>query len=67
MSCKGDIYCIVSQPERKLYILDYKRLREIYKKGEFKVIPHTQQTTYCYLLELCRAKQWGALINTINY
>ena len=67
MSGKGDIYAIVSQPERKIYILDYKVLREIYKKGEFKVIPHTQQITYCYLLELCRAKQWGALIDIVNY
>ncbi len=67
MSCKGDIYAIVSQEERKIYLLDYRRLREIYKKGDFKVIPHAQQTTYCYLLELCLAKQWGALINIINY
>ena len=56
MSCKGDYYAIVSQSERKIYILDYVKLREIYKKGEFKVIPHAQQITYCYLLELCRAK-----------
>ena len=67
MSCKGDIYAIVSQPERKIYLLDYAKLREIYKKGNFKVIPHAQQTTYCYLLELCRAKQWGALIDIIEY
>lgn len=67
MSCKGDIYAIVSQQERKIYLLDYKILRQIYKKGEFKVIPHLQQITYCYLLELCRAKQWGALIDIINY
>ena len=67
MSCKGDLYAIVSQQERKIYLLDYARLREIYKKGQYKVIPHTQQITYCYLLELCRAKQWGALIDIITY
>lgn len=67
MSCKGDYYAIVSQSERKIYLLDYKVLRQIYKKGTYKVIPHTQQITYCYLLELCRAKQWGALLDIINY
>ena len=67
MSCQGDLYAIVSQPERKIYLLDYAKLREIYKKGEFKVIPHAQQITYCYLLELCRAKQWGALIDILEY
>ena len=67
MSGKGDIYAIVSQQERKIYLLDYKILRQIYKKGQYKVIPHAQQTTYCYLLELCRAKQWGALINILEY
>lgn len=67
MSCNGDYYAIVSQSERKIYLLDYARLREIYKRGDYKVIPHTQQITYCYLLELCRAKQWGALLDIINY
>ena len=67
MSGSGDLYVIVSQQERKLYILDYKRLREIYTKGDYKIIQHPQQVTYCYLLELCRAKQWGALIEVITY
>ena len=67
MYSNGDIYAIVSQQQKKIYILDYKRLKEIYKKGQYKEIPHRDQITYCYLLELCRAKQWGALITTINY
>ena len=67
MSGSGDLYVIVSQQERKLYILDYKRLREIYRKGDFKIINHPQQLSYCYLLELCRAKQFGALLTVLNY
>lgn len=63
----GDLYCIVSQPERKIYLIDYARLREIYKKGEFKMINHPKQYSNCYLLELCRVKQWGALIDVIKY
>lgn len=67
MSCDSDYYAIVSRCEHLIYLLDFKRLQEIYKKGEFKIIDHPQQTTYCYLLELCRAKQYGALITILEY
>ena len=67
MFSAGDLYAVVSQSERKIYLLDYAKLREIYTKGQYKIINHAQQVTYCYLLELCRAKQWGALIDTISY
>lgn len=62
-----DIYVVVSQPERKIYVIDFKVLQSNYRKGEFKVIPHAQQDTYCYLLELCRVKQYGGLIAVLNY
>ena len=67
MSADGDYYCIISFAAKKIYILDYKKLKQIYKKGEYKVINHPAQTTYCYLLELCRASQWGALLDIINF
>lgn len=67
MFSTGDLYAIVSQQERKIYLLDYAKLREIYTKGSYKIINHAQQVTYCYLLELCRAKQFGALIDILNY
>ena len=67
MHCGSDIYCIVSQAERKIYLLDFKRLQEIYQKGEYKVINHQEQVTYCYLLPLHRAKQWGAWFKTITW
>lgn len=60
-------YCVVSKGERQLYIFDFSALKAIYKKGEYKVINHPLQTTYAYLLELCRAAQWGALIKKIKY
>ena len=67
MKSDYDIYAVVSQQNRKVYFFDFKRLQEIYKRGEFKKINHPQQITYCYLLELCRAKQWGALLYTVKY
>lgn len=67
MQCDSDIFVVVSQSENKMYIIDFKKLQQIYKKGEYKRIPHSHQDTYCYLLDLCRVSQWGALITTINY
>ena len=42
MHCDSDYFCIVSQEARKIYVLDFKRLQEIYKKGEHRVISHAQ-------------------------
>ena len=63
-----DIYCVVSKPERCIYVFDFKVLKDIYKRmGEFKVIPHQQQDTYCFLLGLHRIKQYNGLIAKVNY
>lgn len=63
----SDIYIVVSEPERKMYIFDFKVLQKIYTKGEYREINHKTQTTYCYLLDLYDAKRLGALMQTINY
>ena len=65
MKAGYDIYCIVSKSERKIYVLDFKKLRNIYKKGEFKSIEHPAQITYCYLLPLGLAQE--AIITIISY
>lgn len=63
-----DIYAVVSQSERKIYFFDFARLKEIGTKyGTYKTIQHPKQYSNCYLLELCRASQFGALIAKINY
>lgn len=67
MCSKYDIYAVVSKTEQKIYWLNFSKLKEIYKRGEYKIIDHPAQTTYCYLLPLYRAKQWGALIETTKY
>lgn len=67
MYCDSDIYCVLSERERIIYVFDFKILKNIYKMGEYKIIQHSQQNTHCYLLELCRAKQFGALITKIKY
>lgn len=62
-----DVYCVVSQEERKIYVIDFKVLRQIYKKGEFKIIPHFEQDTFCYLLELWMIKKYNGLIAVLEY
>lgn len=61
-----DIYVVVSEKDELVYVIDFKVLQKNYKKGDFMVIPHAQQASYVYLLELCRIKQYGGLIATID-
>lgn len=67
MSCDYNIYCVVSKEEHKIYVIDFKVLKEIYKKGEFKTIDHPQQTTYCYLLPIWLIKKYNGLLDIIDY
>lgn len=63
-----DIYAVVSKSENLIYFFDFNKLKEIYKKyGVYKRINHPAQYSDCYLLELCRAKQFGALIAKVKY
>lgn len=63
-----DIYAVVSKKDNLIYFFDFSKLKEIYKRyGMFKRIHHPEQYSDCYLLELCRAIQFKALIAKINY
>lgn len=62
-----EIYCVVSQPERTIYVIDFSILRAHYKSGVYAEIPHSQQTTYCYLCSLGSIKGWGALMAEVKY
>lgn len=67
MQCDGDIYCVVSQSERKIYVIDYALLRAKYKNGIYKIIQHETQATFCYLCSLHQITEWGAGITVIEY
>lgn len=63
-----DIYAVVSKSENTIYFFDFSKLKQIYKQfGIYKRIHHPEQYSDCYLLEMCRAKQFGALIAKIKY
>lgn len=62
-----DYYCIVSQQQRKIYIIDFSILKANYTKGEHKIIYHYDQDTYCYLLPLGVVKRLGGIVAILDY
>lgn len=62
-----EYYCIVSEPERKIYVIDFKVLKRIYKRGQMRDFPHKDQTTYGYLLPLSEVKANNGLITILEY
>ena len=62
-----EIYCIVSEEERRIYVIDFNILKAHYKSGEFKRIYHPQQYTDAYLLSLGLLKRYNGVIDIINY
>ena len=67
MQAEYDIYAILSREERRIYVIDFSILQDIYTRGEYKEINHPSQITYCYLLPLGVAKARGAVIQVVNY
>ena len=67
MHSNYDIYAVVSQEQRKIYVLDFKVLKKNYRKGSFKVISWPQQESYVYLLNINDIDRLGGLITVVNY
>lgn len=68
MHCDSDIFCVVSESQRLIYVIDFKILKQIYKRlGEHKRLEHRYQDTYCYLLDLCWVKKYKGLIAKVSY
>ena len=62
-----DYLCIVSQKESRLYIIDFKVLQQIYKKGELRIFNHPTQYTEGYLVNIAAVKRYKGLKAIINY
>lgn len=61
------IYCVLSQEERKIYFLNFEVLKANYKRGFYKEMVHPGQTTYAYLCQLWLIKRWGGFLGSISY
>lgn len=62
-----DILCILSQQDKKLYLIDFNTLKQIYKTGTFKTAKHQTQETDGYLVPLAQVQAQGGLIATYSY
>ena len=60
-------YAVVSRQEKKIYIFDFDTLKSMYKRGEYKVIPHYDQTTYAYLVPIGLIDRFGGLMDVIDF
>lgn len=67
MCSEYDYYCIVSQQQRKMYILDFSILQAHYTEGKHKIIEHFDQDTWCYLLPLQRMRELGGVVAELDY
>ena len=62
-----EIYCVVSEPSRKIYVMDFKVLKEHYKEGRYKYFDYAQQSSDTYLLSLGLIEDYNGLIEVIEY
>lgn len=62
-----DILCVLSRAARKMYFIDFKKLKEFYKQGEYKRINHADQFSECYLVPLGLIRRKGAMVKELNY
>lgn len=62
-----EIYCVVSEPEQKIYVIDFKVLKAHYKSGQYKFFDYQYQSSDTYLLPLGVIKRYGGLIDIVNY
>lgn len=60
-------YCVLSQQDAKIYVIDFSVLRRIYRQGRFTQIYHNDNICYCYLLPLDTVKAYGGLLYTVEY
>lgn len=67
MQGDSDVFVVVSQPEQKIYVMDFKKIKENYKKGIYKIIEHRKQASFCYLLSIDMIRNFGGGIASFNY
>lgn len=62
-----EYYCVVSQQDRKIYVIDFSILKSIYRRFEYREIQHAAQITFGYLVPIGALRRKGALIAELDY
>lgn len=61
-------YCVVSESEQKIYMLDFQQLQNCYKEyGRYKYLSYPDQASDCYLVSLDFLEKIGAVKGVIDY
>ena len=63
----NDIYIVVSQEQRKIYVMDMKVLKRIYLNGRYKEFDYAHQASGCFLVSLDSIRANGGLIAILDY
>ena len=58
---------IVSQPEKKIYIIDMKKLKKHYKEGLKRELHYSWQYSICYFVPLEKAYKYNMVVAEIDY
>lgn len=67
MYSQYELYAVLSRAESVIYLIDFSVMKRLYRHlGEYKVMPHKGQTSYCYLLPLGAIEEAGGLIRVIS-
>lgn len=63
-----EIYCVADLVAHKLYFLDFKVLKKIYRVyGRQKDFYHEQQMSHTYLLSLDDVKRYNGILKVVKY
>lgn len=62
-----EYYCVVSQQERKIYIIDFSILHSIYRKYDYITKEHAAQITYAYLVPIGALRKRNGIIAELDY
>lgn len=61
-------YCVVSESEQKIYMLDFQQLQNCYKEyGRYRYLSYPDQASDCYLVSLDFLEKIGAVKGIIDY
>ena len=63
------IYCVVSEAARKIWVMDFRVIKDNYNKHNhrFVKVSHRDNDSYGYLLPLLEVKSKGGLIAELDY
>lgn len=67
MHSNYEIYCVVSQEAKKIYVIDFKVLKEYYRAFQPREIDHPSQMSIVRFVPVKALERLGGLIAVVDY